>query len=178
MKKNKIIAVIGPSASGKDRIVREVVKRNPSLRAIKMYTTRPQRDKNDTAYKFVSKDEFLNLVALGTVPYYEVYNEWYYGYALREDGQAQIGVFTSSAVKHFALLPQVELITFLLDVPEEERIRRSVRREVNADMNEINRRLNADRADFASPPPAIILPNTTEEDFTKAVQIIVAKSQN
>lgn len=178
IKKNKIIAVIGPSASGKDRIVREVVKRNPSLHAIKMYTTRPQRDKNDTVYEFVSKDEFLNLVSLGTIPYYEVYNDWYYGYTLREDDQAQIGVFTPSAVKHFALLSQVELITFLLDVPEEERIRRSVRREVCADMNEINRRLSADRADFANPPPAIILPNATEEDFIKAVQIIVAKSQN
>lgn len=174
----KIIAVIGPSASGKDRIVREVVKRSPSLRTIKMYTTRPQRDTNDTVYEFVSKDEFLNLVSLGTIPYYEVYNNWYYGYALEQDEQVQIGVFTPSAVKHFARLPQVELTTFLLDVPEEERVRRSVRREVRADLNEIERRLSADRADFASPPPAIKLPNTTEDDFIKAVQTILSNLQN
>lgn len=177
-KKSKIIAVMGPSASGKDRVVREVVKRAPSLHPIKMYTTRPQRDNKDTVYEFVSKEDFLNLVSLGTIIYYEVYNDWYYGYTLRKDGQAQIGVLTPSAVKHFAQLPQIELITFLLDVPEEERLERSLRREVCADMNEIKRRLIADRADFANPPPAFKLSNITEDDFIKVVQAIIAKSQN
>lgn len=178
MKKNKIIAVMGPSGAGKDSIVREVAKRNPSLHQLKMYTTRPRRDKNDTVYEFVTRDIFENMLSLGLIIYYEVYNDWYYGYALDQTKEVQIGVFTPSAVRHFAAVPQIELITFLLDVPEEERVKRSLRREDRADVNEIERRLAADRKDFANTPPATVLPNVTREDFNKAVQIILSKTQN
>ena len=64
MDKIKIIAIMGKSASGKDTIMKELVKRNPSLNEIVSYTTRPQRDYeiNTIHYNFVTIEEFAEML--------------------------------------------------------------------------------------------------------------------
>lgn len=176
MKKIKMIAIMGPSGAGKDSVAREVVKRNPDLELMYMYTTRPKRDTGDNAYEFISRATFAQMISLDLIVYYEEYNNWYYGYGLKEDtDKTQVVVATPSAVRHFSENPNIELTTYYLLVPEEERINRSLRREVNADRNEIARRAEADRKDFANPPAAIPLPNVTAEDFENAVQLILSE---
>ena len=52
----KIFYLIGPSASGKDRLLGELKALFPQLRTIVMYTTRPIRSGEvpDVAYHFIT----------------------------------------------------------------------------------------------------------------------------
>lgn len=64
-----IIALIGPSQSGKSELIKRIVERLPSLRIIKSVTTRPRRDTPDddlfyehideSVFRFLERDNAL-----------------------------------------------------------------------------------------------------------------------
>lgn len=86
----KIFYLIGPSASGKDRLLGELKTRFPQLRTIVMYTTRPIRSGEvpDVAYHFITAEEFQAEKAAGRViesrTYQTVHGPW--TYATLDDG--------------------------------------------------------------------------------------------
>lgn len=57
---NKIIAILGKSGAGKT-LLQEFLETRHGIPRIVSYTTRPQRDKNDTSHIFVSNEEFDKL---------------------------------------------------------------------------------------------------------------------
>jgi len=86
----KIFYLIGPSASGKDRLLGELKARFPQLLTIVMYTTRPIRSGEvpDVAYHFITAEEFEAEKAAGRViesrTYHTVHGPW--TYATLDDG--------------------------------------------------------------------------------------------
>ena len=86
----KIFYLIGPSASGKDRLLGELKTRFPQLRTIVMYTTRPIRSGEvpDVAYHFITAEEFDAQQKAGRViesrTYHTVHGPW--TYATLDDG--------------------------------------------------------------------------------------------
>ena len=52
----RILYLMGKSASGKDSVYRELLKRRPDLRTYVMYTTRPRREgeTDGVSYHFVN----------------------------------------------------------------------------------------------------------------------------
>ena len=86
----KIFYLIGPSASGKDRLLGDLKARFPQLRTIVMYTTRPIRSGEvpDVAYHFITAEEFETEKAAGRViesrTYHTVHGPW--TYATLDDG--------------------------------------------------------------------------------------------
>ena len=86
----KIFYLIGPSASGKDRLLGELKARFPQLLTIVMYTTRPIRSGEvpDVAYHFITAEEFEAEKAAGCViesrTYQTVHGPW--TYATLDDG--------------------------------------------------------------------------------------------
>ena len=86
----KIFYLIGPSASGKDRLLGDLKARFPQLRTIVMYTTRPIRSGEvpDVAYHFITAEQFEAEKAAGRViesrTYHTVHGPW--TYATLDDG--------------------------------------------------------------------------------------------
>lgn len=66
MKRGLLIVISGPSAVGKDTIVRRLLEVDPELRYSISATTRPPRP-GETNYTFVTRDEFRNLVEKGAL---------------------------------------------------------------------------------------------------------------
>ena len=90
----KIFYLIGPSASGKDRLLGELKARFPQLRTIVMYTTRPIRSGEvpDVAYHFITPEQFEAEKAAGRViesrTYQTVHGPW--TYATLDDGAIEL----------------------------------------------------------------------------------------
>ena len=80
--KNKIVAISGPSGTGKTTVVKELLKKFPSFEFSISATTRLKRDKEKDKkdYYFLSIDDFKNNIAENNfIEYEEVYNGVFYG---------------------------------------------------------------------------------------------------
>lgn len=75
-----LIILSGSSGSGKNTIIKEIIKQKPYVQIMKSCTTRKQRDKEDNAYFFLSEDEFKNKMKNGDFfEVEEVHKGLYYG---------------------------------------------------------------------------------------------------
>ena len=102
MSKIKLIVVIGRSASGKDTLVKGIIKKFPNLHPIIHYTTRPKRD-NETGeeYHFISMDQFERMDNNQEFFTITCFNNWYYAIGLDsfEADKINIGVFNPIELK-------------------------------------------------------------------------------
>ena len=74
--KSNLFIIDGPSGSGKDYLIDEVVKKQPNLIKAINYTDRePRPDENKNVYHFVSHDEFDRLIKSGEIFEWETTRE-------------------------------------------------------------------------------------------------------
>lgn len=158
MSKIKLIVVIGRSASGKDTLVKGIVKKFPNLHLIIHYTTRPKRN-NETGeeYHFISIDKYEEMVNNQKFFVTTCFNNWYYaiGFDSFEADKINIGVFNPIELKQlmatFSDLFDIYVIETITD--------RAIRYERSLDrlkehpfddegLKEICRRDKADEEDF------------------------------
>lgn len=81
-KEGKLIIFSAPSGAGKTTIVQHLLTKFPELEFSVSATTREPRgdEQNDKAYHFISKEEFLHLIAKKQfVEFEEVYSGTFYG---------------------------------------------------------------------------------------------------
>lgn len=85
MNKGLLIIFSGPSGSGKDTVLTELVKEDPNLHLSISATTRPMRDGevDNVDYYFLGREHFENLIADGGLLEYAEYCDNLYG-TLRE----------------------------------------------------------------------------------------------
>ena len=158
MSKIKLIVVIGRSASGKDTLVKGIVKKFPNLHPIIHYTTRPKRD-NETGeeYHFISMDKYERMVNNQEFFVTTCFNNWYYAIGLDsfEADKINIGVFNPFELKRlmttFSDLFDIYVVETITD--RETRYRRSLNRLKDhpfddEGLKEMCRRDRADEEDF------------------------------
>jgi guanylate kinase len=78
--KGNIIIISSPSGGGKGTLIKEILKRTPSIGYSVSYTTRPAREgeENGRDYLFVSYQEFSDLIKKGEfLEYAEVHGNFY-----------------------------------------------------------------------------------------------------
>ena len=147
-----MIILIGESGSGKTTILNELEKRG-FKKAIN-HTTRPKRKTDDelNEYKFLSKEEFNKMWDEGKLLQRAEFNNEFYGISrdsLKPD-VARISI--TDSVKDIKnrieelKIRDVDIKTFYIYVPEEERINRMLKRGDN--LESINKRLEIDKAKF------------------------------
>lgn len=179
MKKSyKILALMGPSGSGKDTVLKEVLKKNPKeFNKIINCTTRPMREGevDGVDYFFISPETFAEQVLNFDMIEATNFNDWFYGTsksALVSD-IINIGVFSPEAVEALLESPDIELMVLELAASDKTRLLRQLNREANPNVHEIIRRFKADEEDFADLDILrITLVNETKDDLLENVYYI------
>ena len=160
----RIYYLLGKSATGKDTLYKEILKRRPKLRTVTMYTTRPIREgeTDGVEYFFTGREELERQLASGKViesrTYQTIAGPWTY-YTV-DDGQFDVADDESclmigtleSYEKMCAYFEVGKLAPVYIEVPDGIRLLRAVKREENQkkpNYREVCRRYLADEKDFS-----------------------------
>lgn len=160
----KLFYIMGKSASGKDAIYKELMKRNAdTLKRFVIYTTRPIRDgeENGREYFFVSQEQYRKLESEGKLieerTYETVYGLWRYFTA--DDGQMDLsrwnylGIGTLESYRRLKAYYGGEVVCpIYVEVEDGERLRRAIAREETQEVpkyQEMCRRFLTDSRDFS-----------------------------
>lgn len=154
---------MGKSASGKDTIYREIMKRNSWLHPVVPYTTRPirQGEREGREYHFVTLEQLRRSQAEGNVVecrcYETVNGPWYYYTA--EDGQVDFSCGDYAMIstlegfeKIRAFYGEGKVKPIYIEVEDMTRIQRALKREKQQRkpcVAEVCRRFLADEEDFS-----------------------------
>ncbi|HAU87596.1 MAG TPA: guanylate kinase [Lachnospiraceae bacterium] len=160
---SKIFIVMGKSATGKDTIFKEIMKRlREQLNTVILYTTRPIRtgETEGVEYHFVTREERDRLKKQGKIieerVYHTVLGDWFYFTA--DDGQIDLSKQSyimistlegyESLVKYFG---REQVVPIYIEVEDGERLQRALSREMSQaspKYEEMCRRFLADQDDF------------------------------
>lgn len=160
----RIYYLLGKSATGKDTLYKEILKRRPKLRTVTMYTTRPIREgeTDGVEYFFTGREELERQLASGKViesrTYQTIAGPWTY-YTV-DDGQFDVADDESclmigtleSYEKMCAYFEAGKMVPVYIEVPDWIRLLRAVKREENQkrpNYREVCRRYLADEKDFS-----------------------------
>ena len=160
----RIYYLLGKSATGKDTLYKEILKRRPKLRTVTMYTTRPIREgeTDGVEYFFTGREELERQLASGKViesrTYQPIAGPWTY-YTV-DDGQFDVADDESclmigtleSYEKMCAYFKAGKMVPVYIEVPDGIRLLRAVKREENQkkpNYREVCRRYLADEKDFS-----------------------------
>ena len=160
----RIYYLLGKSATGKDTLYKEILKRRPKLRTVTMYTTRPIREgeTDGVEYFFTGREELERQLASGKViesrTYHTIAGPWTY-YTV-DDGQFDVADDESclmigtleSYEKMCAYFEAGKMVPVYIEVPDGIRLLRAVKREENQkrpNYREVCRRYLADEKDFS-----------------------------
>lgn len=160
----RIYYLLGKSATGKDTLYKEILKRRPKLRTVTMYTTRPIREgeTDGVEYFFTGREELERQLASGKViesrTYQTIAGPWTY-YTV-DDGQFDVADDESclmigtleSYEKMCAYFEAGKMVPVYIGVPDGIRLLRAVKREENQkrpNYREVCRRYLADEKDFS-----------------------------
>ena len=160
----RIYYLLGKSATGKDTLYKEILKRRPKLRTVTMYTTRPIREgeTDGVEYFFTDREELERQLASGKViesrTYQTIAGPWTY-YTV-DDGQFDVADDESclmigtleSYEKMWAYFEAGKMVPIYIEVPDGIRLLRAVKREENQkkpNYREVCRRYLADEKDFS-----------------------------
>ena len=160
----RIYYLLGKSATRKDTLYKEILKRRPKLRTVTMYTTRPIREgeTDGVEYFFTGREELERQLASGKViesrTYQTIAGPWTY-YTV-DDGQFDVADDESclmigtleSYEKMCAYFEAGKMVPVYIEVPDGIRLLRAVKREENQkkpNYREVCRRYLADEKDFS-----------------------------
>jgi len=153
--KNEKMIIIGKSGSGKDHLMRELIKKG--LKPCVKYTTRPQR-KNEIQgvnYNFISESEFQNLLNgnkfittqnFTVTPYNKDPEIWHYGITKEDFEISKVFIMTPGEFSNIDKETRKKCFVVYLDIDRVVREHRLFKREDKNDS--IKRRLDADEIDF------------------------------
>ena len=125
-----MLILIGPSASGKTVIAKELAAKY-NITKIVTYTTRAPRinEVNGIDYNFVSLEEFSSLVEQGFFVETTYYNSNYYGTAKKDIKDDKCVILDPNGLKAFLALNDERIVSIYLDCDEQVRYQRMIERQ-------------------------------------------------
>ena len=160
----KIVYLMGKSASGKDTVYRELLKRFPGFRRLIPCTTRPRREgeRDGEEYRFVTEEQLDAFEKSGKLVEKRVYETvagpWIYATVDWEETDAEsesavIGIGTlESYLKLRSYYGAERMLPVYIEVDDGTRLQRALDREKqqkNPNYAELCRRFLADQRDFS-----------------------------
>jgi guanylate kinase len=143
----KRLIVVGKGGSGKDYLVK-LLKDNGYTYSVS-HTSRPPRENeiDGVDYYFIEKNIALEMAKKSL--FYECveFNDWFYGTSLEEFNRANLFIMTPSGISKLKEEDRKESFIIFLDIDEKILTSRLMNRR---DADSTNRRIQADKIDFAS----------------------------
>lgn len=160
---NKIVYLMGKSASGKDTIYRRLHKEFPELADIVLYTTRPAREgeQHGREYYFISDDKVQQFCEEGRIIELRAYNTVHgvWKYLTVDDGQIDLtkeSYLVIGTLESYQKMKQYfgreAMLPVYIEVEDGLRLERALRREREQSTpryEEMCRRFLADCKDFS-----------------------------
>lgn len=126
----------------------------PDFNEIISCTTRPMREKevHGVNYYYYTDKEFFEKVNNNQMLEYTNFNNWYYGtsYDTLNIDKINIGVFNPAGIISLKNRNDIDLTVLRVITQQKERLIRQLCREGNPDVDEIIRRYQTDKQDFAN----------------------------
>lgn len=148
--KNEKIILLGKSGSGKDHLLRGLIKKG--LRYSPKYTTRPKRklETNGQEYFFIENFDFESMLESNQVLTYQKFDifgsTWYYAISRDNFQDNQVFIMTPHELSTLDAEVRKNCFVVYLDISYDIRKSRISGRNENADS--VERRLAADEEDF------------------------------
>ena len=180
--KNKLIALIGKSGSGKDTILQQL-DINDNVHSIVSCTTRPMRQGEipDYSYHFLTPELFNEYDRSGQLLESTYFKGWHYGtpkYEIKKD-KINVGVFNPAGIHSLLKQPDIDLTVYYITASDKTRLLRQLNREDNPDVEEIIRRYGTDQNDFSHINFEYTeLRNESSGDIYEAAEYILSKAQS
>ena len=113
-KKYQLVALIGKAGSGKDTILKDVVKAYElPMNIVVSYTTRPMREGETEGkeYHFISEEDFKQMINNNQMLEYVQFNNWWYGTGIKclADDKINIGIFNPSGIRSLINFSEIDL---------------------------------------------------------------------
>lgn len=157
---NKIVIVIGETASGKDYLVNRFLKENPNFSKVVAYTSRPTREGeiNHVDYHFVTKEHMLEMIDSGDIIEYSSYDvviengkkdTWYYGthkLSFSDSEKNYICILDNSGYKYIKKVYKDKVVGFMIHLDDEIRRKNYLSR--GGIIEEYERRVKEDKKKF------------------------------
>ena len=173
-----MIILIGPSASGKSTIEKELVKKGYSN--IVSYTSRPIRmgEINHKDYHYITDDEFYNKQKNGFFVEHTLYNGWHYGIATEDCNENAVCVIERVGMDQMKNKLGNKIFSIFIDVPQRICLKRMIDRGDN--LLEAFRRIFSDEGNFSGVKEKcnIILNNDRPLNETINELLNILKSEN
>lgn len=186
MEFNMLVLLSGVSGAGKDTIKKELINRMENITTLPSYTDREPRDgeKDGEQYKFISTEEFEDLIKNEDLYEYDVHHNHYYGTSKQilnekiESGKVIVKDIDVNGTENLVnlLKNDVKIVTIFLRVPKHELERRLKTRNPNSDQKEIQLRLN--RFDYEESKIGFYDYVIKNNDLEKTIQIIMTIIKN
>lgn len=124
-----IFCVMGESASGKDRLVSELCKRNNWSQLIS-YATRPQRPNEGVTHIFVDEEMYEAMKSNNEVAAYTCINNYHYWSTVDQLYDSDFYIIDCDGVETLKAmnLPNLRIVTVYINVPEDIRKERAMSR--------------------------------------------------
>lgn len=182
MSQYKILALIGEAGTGKDTLMREVLKKNPSLNEIISCTTRPPREGeiNGKNYHFLSTENFTHKILNDEMLEATVFNGWCYGTSLDslDTNKVNIGVFNPTGIEALMAYSNIYLVVYYVRASDKNRLIRQLDREEDPNVEEIIRRYSTDKTDFFDLQFHYNeIWNNNQQDLEQNINILMAASK-
>lgn len=158
-----IFVVVGESGSGKSTLAKGYCSTHGDVELLVTTTSRPPRvgeiDRQD--YNFLSHEEFLEMVKLKRFVEHTQFRDWHYGltkdtiYSCKSNNM--LVVLNPYGLENLIKIldrREYNIIPIYIYASEKIRLIRSLTR--GSDVNEVLRRLNADRMDFEKVPHIVL----------------------
>jgi guanylate kinase len=148
----KIIALMGEAGSGKDALMKKILKHRPDFHEIISCTSRPMRqgEQHGVNYYYYTDEEFADKINYEEMLEFTIFNNWFYGtgYDSVKEDKINIGVFNPTGVRLLLQREDVNLKIFRICAEDKTRLLRQLNREENPNVREVVRRFMADYEDF------------------------------
>jgi len=175
-----LVILSGVSGIGKDKIKKELIKREENIITIPSFTDRPMRanDVEGGTYHFVSTEEFERMIENNELYEYNVHHDHYYGTSKKifnnkvKEGKIIVKDIDVNGTENLVKLLEkdMKVVTIFLRVPKDELERRLKNREDKPSLKEIQLRLN--RFDYEESRIDLYDYVLKNDNLEKTVQII------
>lgn len=161
MERYKIVIIAGEAGSGKDTLAHALTHKLKSLsipvHEVVTHTTRPKRDyeKDGVDNHFVEPNEMVDLILEGKMLEAVTFNGWAYGTCIDdlELNKINIETLNPEGIENMAIDRRIDMFIIQCECDEKTRLIRQLSREQDPDVDEVIRRLHADRIDFSEFEP-------------------------